>query len=75
MKITTDIAGMVLIVLGILVLAFQGFNYTKSEKIVQVGDLQITAHTKENVKFPPLLGGLSIAAGVIILFIGRKNKK
>lgn len=75
MKSITNIFGIALIVVGILALSYQGFHYTKNEKIAQFGDLQVTATKRENVYIPPLLGGLSIAAGIVVLIIGRINKK
>lgn len=71
MKSITNIVGVALIILGILALSYQGFNYTKHEKVAQIGDIQVTANTQHNVYFPPLLGGLSLAAGIVILIIGR----
>lgn len=75
MKISTDIFGIILIIAGILVFVFKGFNYTNTEKIAQVGDLKITAQTEKSVYFPPLLGGLSIGAGLVLIVIGRINRK
>jgi len=70
-----SIAGILLIVVGILVFAYQGFSYTKQEKITQIGDLKITADTHKTVYLPPVLGGLSLAAGVILVLVGRKISK
>lgn len=71
MKSITSISGIGLIIIGILVLSYQGFHYTEKEKIAQIGDLKITADNERNVYIPPILGGLSIAAGIVILVIGR----
>ncbi len=75
MKASTDFIGIVLIVAGILVFVFKGFNYTENEKIAQVGDLKVTAQTEKSVYLPPILGGLSIGAGLVLLVIGRINRK
>ncbi len=75
MKSITNIIGILLIIGGILVLSYQGFTYTKKEKVAQLGQLEITADTEKTVAFPPLLGGLSLAAGIALLVIGRINKK
>ncbi len=73
MKSTTTIIGMLLILVGILALAYQGFTYTKHEKVAQIGDIQVTADTQKTVYFPPVLGGLSLVAGIILVVVGRKN--
>jgi uncharacterized membrane protein len=73
MKSTINLIGILLIIMGIVTLAYQGFTYTKHEQIAQIGDVQITADTQKTVYFPPLLGGLSLAAGIILVVIGRRR--
>jgi hypothetical protein len=75
MKVITSALGILLIVLGITTFAYQGFTYTKHEKVAQIGNLQITADTQKTVYLPPLLGGLSLVAGVALVFIGRRTWK
>ncbi len=75
MKSITSIVGILLIIIGILTLTYQGFTYTKQEKIAQFGDLKVTADTQKTVYFPPILGGLSIVAGIVLVVVGRKNGK
>ena len=74
MKPIITIVGISLLILGILALSYQGYHYTTHEEIAKLGDLKLTADTQKNVEFPPLLGGLSIAAGVILLLISRIKK-
>jgi TM2 domain-containing membrane protein YozV len=66
--------GTVLLIIGILTLAYQGFTYTKQEKIAQVGDVKISADSQKTVYFPPLLGGVSLVAGIALLVMGRNNR-
>ena len=72
MKSSLTLVGVVLIILGILALSYQTFTYTKQQKLAEIGDVKITANTQNTVHFPPILGGLSIAAGIILVVIGRK---
>ena len=64
----TSTIGIVLIVLGAIALAYQGFSYTTREKVIDMGPLQVSADEKHTVPLPPILGALAIAAGAIILF-------
>lgn len=73
MKATTTMIGILLILVGIVALAYQGFTYTKHEKVAQLGDLQVTADTQKTVYFPPILGGLSLVAGIVLVVVARKN--
>jgi hypothetical protein len=56
-----------LIVLGALALAYQGFTYTHREKVIDLGPIHATADKQERVSIPPILGGLALAGGVILL--------
>ena len=73
MKSLISIIGIILIIFGIATLAYRGITYTTQEKVAQLGDLQITANNEKTVYFPPLLGGLSLAAGVVLVIVGRKK--
>lgn len=73
MRAITNLVGIILIIVGIVALAYQGFTYTKREKVAQIGDLQITADTQKTVYFPPILGGASLVVGVVLVVVSRKN--
>ncbi|MFI5092967.1 MAG: hypothetical protein WCE50_19870 [Candidatus Acidiferrum sp.] len=66
--------GILLIVLGGLVLAYQGINYTRQKKVIDVGSVQVTTESHEHIPLPPILGGLALAGGVVLLVVGAKNK-
>jgi hypothetical protein len=64
----------VLIVLGILALGYQGFTYITHEKIVDAGPVQVTAEREKTVWIPPIVGGAALVAGVVMLGLsGRKS--
>ena len=66
--------GILLIVLGALALAYQGMNYTRQKKVLDVGSVHLTTETHERIPLPPILGGLVLAGGVVLLVIGARNK-
>jgi hypothetical protein len=66
--------GILLVILGGLALAYQGFSYTRREKIIDIGPIHATADTQEHVPLPPIVGGLALAAGVVLLVMGAKQK-
>jgi uncharacterized membrane protein len=68
-----SIAGIVLIVLGIFALAYQGFTYTKRERAADVGPIHITRDKTKTVPLPPVLGGLALVGGVVLLVAGAKS--
>jgi drug/metabolite transporter (DMT)-like permease len=65
--------GVLLIVLGALALAYQGFNYTRQEKVLDVGPIHATAERHERLSIPPLLGGLAVVGGVVLIAVGAKR--
>lgn len=65
--------GIVLIVLGVIALAYQGFTYTRREKAVDMGPIQISVDKEETVPIPPILGGLALAAGVVLLVTSKRT--
>ena len=67
------IIGLVLIVLGIVALAYQGITYTTREKIIDVGAFQASADTQKTIPLSPLLGGLALAGGIVMVIVGRKK--
>jgi UDP-N-acetylmuramyl pentapeptide phosphotransferase/UDP-N-acetylglucosamine-1-phosphate transferase len=70
----TRFLSLVLIVLGILGLVWGGITYTRNEKAVDLGPIEVNVEKKERVRIPPVLGGISLVAGVALATLGsRKN--
>ena len=65
--------GIALIVLGIVAFAYQGITYTSREKIIDIGPIQATADTQKTIPLPPLLGGLVLAGGIVLVLVGAKK--
>ena len=64
--------GVILIVLGLLGLAWGGFTYTTQEKVVDIGPIHATREEKHNVPLPPILGALALIGGIVLLVVPRK---
>ncbi|HXN15899.1 MAG TPA: hypothetical protein VN878_05950 [Usitatibacter sp.] len=67
------IFGIVLILAGAVALAYGGFSYTKETHQAKIGPLELSVKEKEQVNIPQWAGAGAIAAGVILLVVGRKK--
>jgi len=65
--------GLILIVLGVIALMYQGFTYTTHKKVLDVGPIQATKEEHHSVPLPPVLGALVLIGGVVILVSDRKG--
>ena len=68
----TKLIGLILIVGGVLALAFGGFSYTKDSGAVKVGPVELSVKQKETVNVPLWAGIGAIFAGGLLLVFGRK---
>ena len=65
--------GAILIVLGLLGLAWGGFTYTTREKLVDIGPIHATREKTHDVPVPPIAGALALIGGIALLAFGRKD--
>lgn len=68
------IAGIILIVLGIAALAVQGLTYTKKEKVLDAGPIEVSTSTRETLPLPPIAGIAGIVAGAVLVYMGRTKR-
>lgn len=68
------IVGLVLIVLGVLALAYQGITYTSREKVLDIGPVEATAEREKTLPLPPVLGAAAIVGGVALLIVGSRKR-
>jgi hypothetical protein len=72
MKSTTLIA-FILIAIGIAAFAYEGITYTTREKVVDIGPLEITADKTSTFPLPPIVGGIALVGGIVLLVMGAKK--
>ena len=70
----TLLAGIVLIVLGVVALAYQGITYTSRETVVDIGPLHATADRERTLPLPPILGLAAVAGGVALIVASRRKR-
>ena len=67
------LAGIALILLGILALSYNRISYTSKEKILDIGPIEATAEKEKSIPLPPVLGGLVLVAGIGLVAAGYKK--
>ena len=67
------LVGVVLIVLGIVALAYQGFTYTQHKELFSIGSNNVTIPVERTVPLPPIVGVLSLVGGIALVAVGSKK--
>ncbi len=70
---SSSIVGILLIVLGVVALTYQGITYTTHKKVLDIGPIQATKEEHKTIPLPPILGGLALVGGVALLISGNKT--
>ena len=68
------VLGILLAVVGALALVYQGFSYTREEKVIDIGPIHATRDDTQHVPLPPIVGGIALLGGAALLVIGAKQK-
>jgi uncharacterized membrane protein HdeD (DUF308 family) len=69
----TVLLGVILLIAGLVGLAWPVITYTKTEKVVDLGPIEVTADREKHIPVPPIAGGLAAVAGVIIIVASSRK--
>ena len=67
------IVAIVLIAIGIVGLAYGGITWTRQTKVAELGSLHLTQDKTESLPIPPIVGGVCLVAGAVILMKGGRR--
>jgi UDP-N-acetylmuramyl pentapeptide phosphotransferase/UDP-N-acetylglucosamine-1-phosphate transferase len=68
------IAGIVLIAIGLIGLIWGGISWTDTKTVVDLGPIQATAQERETIPITPIVGGIALVAGIVLLVVpGRRR--
>jgi hypothetical protein len=63
--------GFILVVLGILALVYGGISYNRQRTVLDVGPIKATATERHNIPLSPIVGGIALVAGLVLLVVPR----
>jgi hypothetical protein len=66
--------GIVLIVVGLFMLIYSGFNFITTKKVVDLGPIQIDKDKNHPVQWSPVLGAVILLGGIVLTATNRKEK-
>jgi uncharacterized membrane protein HdeD (DUF308 family) len=66
------VIGVVLIILGIVALAYQGITYTSRENVVDLGPLKVEAKREKTIPLPPVVGVAALVGGIVLVLVSRR---
>ncbi|MES2804596.1 MULTISPECIES: hypothetical protein [unclassified Flavobacterium] len=70
----TRTIGIVMIILGIIMLLYTSFNYVTTEKVVDIGPIQINKEVNHPIKWSPIIGIILAVGGVVLIVAGTKKE-
>lgn len=70
---STAIVGIILIILGIAALSYQGISYTRKETILNIGPIHAEAERQHTVPIPPIIGVAAVVGGIVLLVVGARK--
>ncbi|MBK6446136.1 MAG: hypothetical protein IPQ03_18540 [Bacteroidetes bacterium] len=63
----TKNTGIILIVIGMIMMIYTGFNYVTTKKVVDLGPIEINKETNHPVQWSPIIGGILLVGGIVLL--------
>jgi uncharacterized membrane protein len=67
------VVGVILIILGIVALAYQGITYTTHKKVLDIGPIQATKEEHKTIPLPPVFGGIALVGGIVLMLGAGKR--
>lgn len=68
-----SILGIVLVIVGVIALAYQGITYTTQKKVIDLGPIQATKEEHHTIPLPPIVGIICLVGGIAVLVTGKRG--
>ena len=67
--------GILLVVLGVIGLAYTGITYTKRDEVLDAGPVQVAVRTRERIPIPPVVGAIALVGGVVLILKSPRRRR
>jgi drug/metabolite transporter (DMT)-like permease len=67
------IVGILLVVVGVVALIYQGITYTSEQTVFELGPLDVQAEERRRIPLPPILGALALIGGIVLIVVGSRK--
>lgn len=68
------IAGLVLVAIGLIGLLWGGLSWTREKTVVDLGPVDVRAQERESIPVPPIVGGVALVAGIVLLVLPARRR-
>lgn len=72
LKYANKTLGIVLLIAGVLMVVFTGFNFKTKEKVVDLGVVEINKEKNHPIHWSPIIGGALIVGGIVLIAVNKK---
>jgi len=69
-----QVVAILLIIIGLASLLLGGFSWTREKTVLDIGPIEATRRERETVPIPPIVGGLLLASGVVLLVVRPRQR-
>jgi drug/metabolite transporter (DMT)-like permease len=70
---TATIVGILLVVVGVVALIYQGITYTSEQTVFELGPVDVQAEERRRIPLPPILGALALIGGIVLIVVGSRK--
>lgn len=68
------IVGLVLVIVGLVSLLWGGISWTRERTVLDIGPVEARTEERETIPLPPILGGVALAAGAVLLVMRERTR-
>lgn len=69
----TKTIGIIMAIIGILMMIYTGFSYVTTEKVIDMGPMQMSVEKDNPVQWSPIVGAVLLIGGIVLIAMDKKK--